>query len=257
MPILPGVPLSDARLRKDPSVRLRCPHCKHVFARQDKGRCPNCNQVVLIPPAARKNVESMRDRCIRISRARRERLAKKHVSGSLLATRRMRRTMAIVGFVVLGILLPMNYMMRKKDGQIAPLTREGRTLQTLGVLRTKLECFRRDCGRYPTDREGLWALVLDPGHTNWHGPYLTKIPPDLWWRRYHYSCSNETVSLWSDGPDGLPYTPDDLHAPPPDLAHVAATATNQPPPRTSEDTYIEILTTRRAEEIMRQAHTNR
>lgn len=250
------VPLSYARLYKDPNLRLRCPHCGHVFPRQDKGRCPACQQIFLIPPAAREHAEAMRDRCIRISRERRERLFRKQRGGSLLASRRMRRTLAIVSFVVLGILMPMDYMMRKTGGQVLRLTHDGRTRQTLGVLRTKLECFHRDCGRYPTDTEGLWALVLNPGVTNWSGPYLTKVPPDLWRHRYFYGCTNETVYLWSSGPDGVPHTADDIPAPPPDLAYVVATATNGPPQLQGDETVIEIITTKRAQELMGQARTN-
>ena len=251
------MPLSDARLRKDPNIRLRCPHCGHVFPRQDKGRCAACGQIFLIPPAAREHVEEMRDRCIRISRAKRERLFRMQRGGGLLATRRMRRTLAIVAFVVLGVLLPLNHLLRTNGGHERVLTRDGRTRQTLGVLRTKLECFRRDCGRYPTDREGLWALALNPGVTNWCGPYLTKIPPDLWRHRYYYGCSNDTVSLWSSGPDGLPHTADDIPAPPPDLVYVVTTATNGPPQQVGEDTVIEIITTKRARELLEQARTNR
>lgn len=198
----------------------------------------------------------MRDRCIRISRDRRARLAKMQRGGGLLATRRMRRTLAIVSFVVLGVLLPLDYMLRKDGVSIPSLSRDDRTRQSLGVLRTKLECFYRDCGRYPTGQEGLWALVLNPGLTNWHGPYLTKVPPDLWRHRYNYSLSNDTVVLWSCGPDGQPYTADDMHAPPPDLVYVIQSATNDPPQPTGEETTIEIITTRRARDLIVQSGTN-
>ncbi|HWD37705.1 MAG TPA: type II secretion system protein GspG [Fimbriimonas sp.] len=36
-----------------------------------------------------------------------------------------------------------------------------------------LEAFRSDCGRYPTTKEGMKALVQRPhGLQSWHGPYL-------------------------------------------------------------------------------------
>jgi hypothetical protein len=211
----------------------------------------------MIPAAARKSVTEMRDRCIRISRARRDRLAKMHVSGGLLATRRMRRTLTIVAFVVLGVLLPTDYMLRHKGSKELVYTHEGRTMLTLGTLRTQLECFRRDCGRYPTDLEGLWALRYDLGATNWHGPYVPKVPPDLWRNPYRYGCTNDAVCLWSDGPDGRPHTADDLQAPPPDLDYVRITATNLPRARTSEDAEISILTTRQAAEQLLRSVTNR
>ena len=252
VPILTAVPLSEAKLCQSLNLQLRCPHCRHVFPRQDKGRCPACLQVLLIPPALREHPETMRDRCIRISRARRERLFRMQRGGNILATRRMRRTLATVAFVVLGVLLPIDYMLHKSDRPTLVLTHDGRTRQTLSVLRTELECFRRDCGRYPTDTEGLWALVLNPGVTNWCGPYITQVPPDLWRHRYFYACTNNAVRLWSAGPDGIPNTADDIQAPPPDLDYVA-TATNKPPAPDGEETVIEIITTQRAQELMGQA----
>ena len=250
------MPISDDNLRKNPNIRLRCPHCGHIFPRQDKGRCVACNQIFLIPPAAREHAEEMRDRCIRVSRARRERLFRMQRGGGLLATRRMRRTLAIVSCVVLGVLLPLDYMMRKSGGNPLILTHDGRTRQTLGVLRTKLECFHRDCGRYPTEGEGLWAMVLNPGVTNWHGPYLTKVPPDLWRHRYNYGCTNDTVTLGSAGPDGVPHTDDDIAAPPPDMDYVASSATNGSPGRSGEEMVIELITSDRARELMGSVRTN-
>lgn len=34
-----------------------------------------------------------------------------------------------------------------------------------------LEVFRKDTGRYPTVREGLQALLRNPGVEDWRGPY--------------------------------------------------------------------------------------
>lgn len=54
---------------------------------------------------------------------------------------------------------------------------------------TSLELFKLDTGRYPTEREGLSALVERPSDIkNWNGPYLNKksIPSDPWERQYRY-----------------------------------------------------------------------
>ena len=34
--------------------------------------------------------------------------------------------------------------------------------------------FTLDCGRYPTEQEGLKALLVDPGVQGWKGPYLDR-----------------------------------------------------------------------------------
>ena len=54
---------------------------------------------------------------------------------------------------------------------------------------TALETFRMDVGRYPTEDEGLLALLVAPvDATNWGGPYLdaTKIKLDPWNMPYLY-----------------------------------------------------------------------
>ena len=51
-----------------------------------------------------------------------------------------------------------------------------------------LESFRIDMGRYPTESEGLKALVTAPGgDARWRGPYMKDdIPNDPWGTPYVY-----------------------------------------------------------------------
>ena len=51
-----------------------------------------------------------------------------------------------------------------------------------------VEAFRIDMGRYPTDTEGLKALVTAPaGDARWRGPYMKDdIPNDPWGTPYAY-----------------------------------------------------------------------
>ena len=51
-----------------------------------------------------------------------------------------------------------------------------------------IEAFRIDMGRYPTEAEGLKALVVSPGgDARWRGPYLKDdIPNDPWGSAYAY-----------------------------------------------------------------------
>jgi type II secretion system protein G len=59
----------------------------------------------------------------------------------------------------------------------------------MSTLCSAVEQFRMDTGRYPTEAEGLQALVEKPaGAENWDGPYLEppKIPLDQWGMPYMY-----------------------------------------------------------------------
>lgn len=51
-----------------------------------------------------------------------------------------------------------------------------------------LQAFRIDMGRYPTDAEGLRALVTAPANeSRWRGPYLKdSVPVDPWGSAYIY-----------------------------------------------------------------------
>ncbi len=76
------------------------------------------------------------------------------------------------------------------------------------ALSTSLDLFLLDVGRYPTDQEGLQALVAAPsGLGQWHGPYVTKQNSliDPWGRLYVYRQPGQQgadYDLYSLGPDG-------------------------------------------------------
>ncbi|MAT91736.1 MAG: type II secretion system protein GspG [Halioglobus sp.] len=73
-------------------------------------------------------------------------------------------------------------------------------------LEQALEMYKLDVGRYPTNSEGLEALVQKPGDADgWNGPYLKSgVPRDPWKRDYHYAYpgSRADVDIYSLGQDG-------------------------------------------------------
>ena len=68
--------------------------------------------------------------------------------------------------------------------------------------------FKLDVGRYPTDAEGLRALVERPSTApGWTGPYLKKgLPADPWGAAYLYKNPgrNGGPDVFSLGADGKP-----------------------------------------------------
>jgi general secretion pathway protein G len=72
-----------------------------------------------------------------------------------------------------------------------------------------LDLFRLDVGRYPTQVEGLQALVEAPaGLSVWNGPYLKQkgIPLDPWGHAFNYKApgGHGDFDLYSLGADGVP-----------------------------------------------------
>jgi general secretion pathway protein G len=72
-----------------------------------------------------------------------------------------------------------------------------------------LDLFRLDIRRYPTQQEGLQALVEMPaGLGDWNGPYLQqkRVPLDPWNRPYVYRIPGEhgEYDLYTLGADNAP-----------------------------------------------------
>ena len=72
-------------------------------------------------------------------------------------------------------------------------------------LSVALEQFDADNGRYPSDAEGLNALVVRPGNlASWRGPYIQPLLlPDPWGRPYLYRRTHNGGLIVSTGPDGV------------------------------------------------------
>lgn len=73
-------------------------------------------------------------------------------------------------------------------------------------LESAAELFKLDVGRFPTNQEGLEALVTRPGTAaGWNGPYLKKgLPKDPWGNPYQYQFPGKhgDVDIFTLGADG-------------------------------------------------------
>ena len=78
----------------------------------------------------------------------------------------------------------------------------------LGAIEKAIEQYRLDTGHYPTQEQGLAALMKKPANeTRWDGPYLKKdVPNDPWGRPFTYKVPGERgdFDLISLGKDGAP-----------------------------------------------------
>jgi len=79
----------------------------------------------------------------------------------------------------------------------------------VAVIMQSLKLYRLDNGRYPTNEQGLQALVTKPTSaplpTNWK-PYLDKLPKDPWGNLYQYLNPgvHGEIDVFSLGADGQP-----------------------------------------------------
>jgi general secretion pathway protein G len=95
--------------------------------------------------------------------------------------------------------------------------RETTTKANLKALAAAVNQFRMDTARFPTEDEGLIALIEQPSDVEtWEpGGYLetTEIPPDGWGNEFIFELypeSGKQFVIRSCGPDGEQGTEDDL-----------------------------------------------
>ena len=111
----------------------------------------------------------------------------------------------LIALVLLGLLATIAYpqviKFLEKKADVAKVQIES--------LKSGLDFYRLDVGRYPTQEEGLNALVAaPPNQPRWNGPYLKsrQMPADPWGRAYVYrvpSRLGQAYDLLSLGADGL------------------------------------------------------
>jgi general secretion pathway protein G len=105
--------------------------------------------------------------------------------------------MIIIGLMV-GLVGP------KFIGQLGKAEQKTAKAQ-IEMLMTALDAYRLDVGSYPSQQEGLEALIANTGGDGWTGPYLkkNKIPDDPWKHPYLFQSPGEhgDVDIYSLGAD--------------------------------------------------------
>jgi general secretion pathway protein G len=204
-------------------MKLRCPYCQVVFEPQTGSRCPSCGKAMAMPAKVRLKDETKHPKRNRLSpelRQKQRELEKEGQSGAETWTRITKSpryvAVLVILFVIVGAVLS-----QQATRHHAEKVRRSNPIQhaqsDLATLRTALEMFHKDCGRYPSTRESLEALIRSPRVRGWDGPYIRTLFPDPWKNSYRYSMTKGVMHLTSDGPDEKPDTLDDLSAPAPDM----------------------------------------
>ncbi len=86
----------------------------------------------------------------------------------------------------------------------------------MSSIKSALDLFKMDNGFYPTTDVGLMALIgPSPNALSGGGAgsgYLNseELPLDPWNRPYGYVSDGFVFSIWSNGPDGVPQSQDDI-----------------------------------------------
>lgn len=208
-------------------MKLRCPYCKTAFEKLEKPACPSCGHALrmvwegdLSTPKARASFRAGRPRRPNTEPRQRAKMPMRPSPMMLPWLVLSYRSRIFVWTLVLATVIVGKMLFTHSVGiPLLPDERrasENRCRRELLALRTGLEWFRAHCKRYPTDAEGLAALVRDPGVPGWHGNYIDQLASDPWGHPYLYACTNLTLRLASTGADGRAGTGDDIASPEPD-----------------------------------------
>lgn len=114
----------------------------------------------------------------------------------------------MVVIVILGVLAALivpSVLSRTDDARVVAAKTD------IAAIRQALKLYRLDNLGYPTQSQGLQALVVKPTDPpippNWKpGGYLEKLPNDPWGRPYHYLVPGlkGDVDVFTYGADGQP-----------------------------------------------------
>ncbi len=133
-------------------------------------------------------------------------------------TQRTRRTSAFTLIELIVVILILAILAALIIPRIASRTddaKDARARSDIATIRTQLETFRLDVGRYPAAEEGLEALTAPAGEIQGGRTYLEQLPVDPWQNDYIYSwpggTGDDSYFLFSPGPDGQPDTDDDIY----------------------------------------------
>jgi len=84
---------------------------------------------------------------------------------------------------------------------------ETRVAQDIRAIESALKLYRLDNFNYPSQAEGLDALMSAPSSArNWRGPYLETVPQDPWGISYRYAfpgTHGKEVEVFTYGRDNV------------------------------------------------------
>ncbi len=191
-------------------MKLRCPYCKEALPDPPPSTCPACRKTMTIPGHIKGITATDRKRAKDHIHKQAERNRRSLVGPAPPVGRKPSHVLLILVFMIfLGVFFVARTQKTPPQNTEIQLPEE-LAERELRVLRIALEHFRQDCGRHPTSAEGILVLLVNPGETNWRGPYVTMTQNDPWERPYIYRQEPDRMVLLSRGPDGEEGSEDDL-----------------------------------------------
>lgn len=191
--------------------RYRCPYCKKEFETLPPSSCPGCGKVMGGGRPRDPDARTVRSRKIREIWREHDRRKAELGGGAGISWRGPKFYFGVV-VVFIGLGLALFHRADDANARRAE-TPEIRACRHVDVLAEALGRYHFHTGRYPTDGQGLAALVRNPLTVEgWNGPYINQLRRDPWGTPYGYRAEKDGAlpTVYSCGPDRLPGTADDV-----------------------------------------------
>jgi len=199
-------------------MKYRCPYCRHELEKLLDPKCPYCGRFMTIKNALRDKAtaaaagEKHRARHRSIERIKRDYEQKKSELHGQLPPSLFRSPTFYLGvmvvFALVGVLL---FSAADKSVENKKKSLHQRAMQHVDVLAEALGRYHFHAGVYPSDEQGLAALVRDPDVAKWNGPYINLLRKDPWNTEFIYEVNQGGVpTVFSCGPDKQRGTADDI-----------------------------------------------
>ena len=89
--------------------------------------------------------------------------------------------------IVVVILALLSTMVIQAVGDRPDQARKAKARNDISSMESAMKLYRLDNYKFPTQGEGLAALLSNPsGSDNWRGPYIDRLPKDPWGNAYQY-----------------------------------------------------------------------
>ena len=199
-------------------MKYRCPYCKEIIEELRDAKCPHCERYMSINVAevdketAAALGEKHRVRHRALERLHRKYERKEKELYGVFSPSMFRNptfyfgvivVLALVGSLLFKAADKSNVKKKKSPYQMAMIH--------VDVLAEALGRYRFHVGSFPTEEQGLAALVRDPGESKWIGPYINQLRGDPWGTPFVYESQNgKQPLLLSLGPDKKRGSNDDI-----------------------------------------------
>ncbi len=195
---------------------FRCPYCRQELGPEPVARCPACGRTMLVPRMRESTPRVRKKRAIEaIWRENERKKAELHApfSPASLHNPKFYFGMVVILAVLGGAMFRATDRAVDRRREPSPYTR---AMRHVDVLAEALGRYRFHTGVFPSDEQGLAALVRTPGVPLWRGPYINLFRSDPWDTPfvYHAPTNGGFPALYSCGPDRTPGTADDLYPDP-------------------------------------------